>query len=124
MAVGLGVRPLTPSIGAEIAGVDLASDLHHLEVVDAVRKAFLDHHVLVFRDQTLDREAHKAFGRLFGELHIHPSRRDPGFKGDTSGNTTKPATVNTGLVVQVPLFVNIGDKLKIDTRTSSYVERA
>lgn len=48
---------------------------------------------------------------------------DPGFKGDTSGNTTKPATVSTGLIVQVPLFVNVGDTLKVDTRDSSYVER-
>lgn len=55
---------------------------------------------------------------------LEVTQTDPGFKGDTSGNTTKPATVSTGLVVQVPLFVNIGDKLKIDTRTSSYVERA
>lgn len=55
---------------------------------------------------------------------LEVTQTDPGFKGDTSGNTTKPATVSTGLVVQVPLFVNIGDKLKIDTRTSAYVERA
>ena len=55
---------------------------------------------------------------------LEVTQTDPGFKGDTSGNTTKPATLNTGLVVQVPLFVNIGDKLKIDTRTSAYVERA
>ena len=49
---------------------------------------------------------------------------EPGFKGDTSGNTTKSAKLSTGLEVQVPLFVNMGDMLKIDTRTSSYVERA
>jgi elongation factor P len=48
---------------------------------------------------------------------------EPGFKGDTSSNTTKPATLETGLQVNVPLFVNAGDRLKIDTRTSSYVER-
>ena len=48
---------------------------------------------------------------------------EPGFKGDTSSNTTKPATLQTGLVVNVPLFVEVGDKLKVDTRTSSYVER-
>ena len=48
---------------------------------------------------------------------------EPGFKGDTSGNTTKPATLETGLQVNVPLFVNQDDKLKIDTRTGSYVER-
>lgn len=48
---------------------------------------------------------------------------DPGFKGDTSGNTTKPATLESGLVVNVPLFVNEGELLKIDTRTGEYVER-
>ncbi len=48
---------------------------------------------------------------------------EPGFKGDTSSNTTKPATLETGLQVNVPLFVNVGDKLKVDTRTGDYVER-
>ncbi len=49
---------------------------------------------------------------------------DPGFKGDTATNVTKPATTETGFVVHVPLFVNIGDKVKIDTRTGEYMERA
>jgi elongation factor P len=48
---------------------------------------------------------------------------EPGFKGDTSTNAMKPANVETGAVIQVPLFINQGDKIKIDTRTSSYVER-
>ncbi len=49
---------------------------------------------------------------------------DPGLKGDTSGGGGKPATVNTGAVVRVPLFVQIGDKLRVDTRTGEYVSRA
>lgn len=49
---------------------------------------------------------------------------EPGIKGDTATNTTKPATMSTGAEVQVPLFVNQGDKIKIDTRTGDYVERA
>jgi elongation factor P len=49
---------------------------------------------------------------------------EPGFKGDTASNTYKPATVETGLNVQVPLFVNIGDKIRIDTRVGEYMERA
>ena len=57
----------------------------------------------------------------FVELEV--TETEPGFKGDTSSNTTKPATLETGLTVNVPLFVNAGDKLKIDTRTASYVER-
>lgn len=49
---------------------------------------------------------------------------EPGIKGDTASGGSKPATLQTGLTVQVPFFINVGDKLKIDTRTSSYVERA
>lgn len=49
---------------------------------------------------------------------------DPGVRGDTSGGGGKPATLETGAVVRVPLFIEIGEVLKVDTRTSSYVERA
>lgn len=49
---------------------------------------------------------------------------EPGLKGDTVGRATKPATIETGYVLQVPLFCNIGDKIKIDTRTGEYIERA
>lgn len=55
---------------------------------------------------------------------LEVTETEPGFKGDTSSNTTKPATVETGITVNVPLFVEEGDKLKIDTRTGDYVERA
>ena len=48
---------------------------------------------------------------------------EPGIKGDTATNTLKPATVETGAEVRVPLFVNIGDKVEIDTRDGSYLER-
>lgn len=49
---------------------------------------------------------------------------EPGIKGDTQSGGTKPAKMQTGLVVQVPFFINIGDKLIIDTRTEAYVSRA
>lgn len=49
---------------------------------------------------------------------------EPGLKGDTIGKATKPATVSTGYTLQVPLFIKIGDKIKIDTRTGEYMERA
>ena len=49
---------------------------------------------------------------------------DPGVRGDTSGGGNKPATLSTGAVVNVPLFINIGDKLKVDTRSGDYVSRA
>ena len=48
---------------------------------------------------------------------------EPGIKGDTATNTLKPATLETGAEVNVPLFINIGDKIKIDTRTGNYSER-
>ncbi len=57
----------------------------------------------------------------FVELKV--TETEPGFKGDTSSNTNKPALLETGLKVNVPLFVNQDDVLKIDTRTGSYVER-
>ncbi len=58
---------------------------------------------------------------VFVELLI--TYAEPGVKGDTATNTLKPATLETGAVVNVPLFVNEGEKIKIDTRTNSYVER-
>jgi elongation factor P len=48
---------------------------------------------------------------------------DPGLKGDTASGATKPATLETGLVVNVPLFINVGDNLKVDTRSGEYIER-
>jgi elongation factor P len=49
---------------------------------------------------------------------------EPGVKGDTVSNVTKPATLETGAIVQVPLFVNVGDKLKVDPRERRYISRA
>jgi elongation factor P len=48
---------------------------------------------------------------------------EPGLKGDTATNTLKPATIETGAEIRVPLFINIGDKIKIDTASRSYLER-
>jgi elongation factor P len=48
---------------------------------------------------------------------------EPGIRGDTATNTLKPATVETGAEVRVPLFINEGEKIKVDTRTGTYVER-
>ncbi len=49
---------------------------------------------------------------------------EPGIRGDTVSGATKPATLESGAVVQVPLFLNEGDRIKVDTRTGSYIERA
>ncbi|MDW7651443.1 MAG: elongation factor P [Bacillota bacterium] len=58
----------------------------------------------------------------FVELEV--TETEPGVKGDTASGGTKAATVETGLVVQVPFFINIGDVLRIDTRSGEYIERA
>ncbi len=63
----IDVAPLTPVIGAEVTGLDLAAELTAGQLAD-VRQAFLAHHVLVFRDQKLNVEQHKRFARYFGEL--------------------------------------------------------
>lgn len=70
-ALNLTIRPITPVIGAEIAGLDLSRPLPP-EAFEEVRAAFNAHHVLVFRDQVLSRDDHKRFARLFGRLHVHP----------------------------------------------------
>lgn len=68
-------------------------------------------------------------GNIFGIepptfVVLEVTQTDPGFKGDTATGATKPATLETGATVKVPLFVSEGDKIKIDTRTGEYMERA
>jgi len=58
---------------------------------------------------------------MFMELEVKETV--PGVKGDTAQGGSKPATLESGLVVHVPLFINEGDKLKIDTREDKYIER-
>ena len=58
---------------------------------------------------------------FFVELEV--TQTDPGFKGDTATNATKPAILETGAEIKVPLFIEEGDKIKIDTRTGEYMER-
>jgi elongation factor P len=72
--------------------------------------------VLLYRGEPLDFDLPAA-------LVFEVVKTEPGVKGDTVSNVLKPATVETGLVVQVPIFVNIGDKIKVDTRTGSYIGR-
>lgn len=68
-------------------------------------------------------------GNVFGVeppnfVELEVTETDPGFKGDTATNATKPATLETGAEIKVPLFINQGDMIRIDTRTSEYMERA
>ena len=62
--------------------------------------------------------------RLPSHVVLEVTETEPGFKGNTATGATKPATVETGYTINVPLFINEGDKLRIDTRTGDYVERS
>ncbi|MBH67077.1 MAG: taurine dioxygenase [Rhodospirillaceae bacterium] len=74
------IVPLTPKIGAEVLGVDLGKPLSNKEK-DTIHNAFLKHSVLFFRNQDISIEQQKDFGRVFGELHIHPARDRNGLDG-------------------------------------------
>src|SRR3954454_9976913 len=62
--------------------------------------------------------------QLPASVELEVAETEPGVKGDTVSNVTKPATLETGASVQVPLFVNIGDRIKVDTREGRYISRA
>jgi elongation factor P len=72
--------------------------------------------VLVFNQQPVAVEA-----PTFVELTV--TQAEPGLKGDTASGGSKPATLESGAVIQVPLFINEGDRVKVDTRTGAYIER-
>ncbi len=61
---------------------------------------------------------------LSAAVELAVSQTDPWVRGDTAQGGTKPATLETGITVQVPLFINVGDVVKVDTRTGQYLERA
>jgi elongation factor P len=73
--------------------------------------------VLSFEDKPIGVE-------LPTSVDLEVTETDPGFKGDTATGGSKPARVETGIMVQVPLFVNQGDRIKVDTRSGEYMERA
>ena len=89
---------------------DLIGDAHDL------MKDNMPCHVLFFNDRPVDVSL-----PTFVLLEVTAS--EPGVRGDTSGNVTKPATLETGAEIGVPLFIKIGDLVKVDTRTHEYVER-
>ena len=89
------------------------------DIVDDAHDLMLDNlecTVLFFND--------RAVGiTLPNFIRVKVTSTEPGARGDTSGNVTKPATIETGAEIQVPLFINEGDLLKVDTRNRAYVER-
>jgi elongation factor P len=95
-----------PAVGAAIVG-DAASYLKENAEVD----------LLTYDDEVLD-------VALAPNVVLRVAQTDPGYKGDTASGASKPAILETGLRVIVPLFVNEGDDLRIDTRTGTYIERA
>lgn len=94
----------------------------------ALNKDVLDDGVLFLKDNmTIFVQFYQ--GRAIGVelptfVELTVTQTDPGFKGDTATGGTKPATLETGLVVQVPLFVDQGEVIRVDTRTKEYLSRA
>jgi elongation factor P len=74
--------------------------------------------------QVLAVDGKPAGVQLPASVELAVVETEPGVKGDTVSNVTKPATLETGAVVQVPLFVNVGDRLKVDPREKRYISRA
>lgn len=72
--------------------------------------------LLTYQDEPIGAE-------LPPNVEMTVAQTEPGFRGDTASAGTKPATTETGLVVQVPLFVNEGDRIRVDTRSGGYLER-
>jgi len=87
-------------------------------MADAVNylKENMDVKAIIFKGKPISVEL-----PIFVELAV--AETDPGVKGDTASGGSKPATLETGAVIQVPLFINAGDVLKIDTRSGEYIER-
>jgi elongation factor P len=74
--------------------------------------------------QVLTVDGKPAGVQLPASVELAVTQTEPGVKGDTVSNVTKPATLETGAVVQVPLFVNVGDRIKVDPRERRYISRA
>src|SRR5205814_543873 len=74
--------------------------------------------------QMLHVDVRPAGIQLPSSVELSGTDTEPGVRGDTVSNVTKPATLETGAVVQVPLFVNVGDRVKVDPREGRYISRA
>jgi elongation factor P len=74
--------------------------------------------------QVLEVDGKPSGVQLPSSVELGVAETEPGVRGDTVSNVTKPATLETGAVVQVPLFVNVGDRIKVDPREGRYISRA
>ena len=82
-----------------------------------------------FVKENMDCKVLSYKGNVFGVeppnfVELEVTKTDPGFAGNTATNATKPATLETGAEIKVPLFINEGEMIRIDTRTGEYMERA
>ena len=108
--------------GEQLVFMDMTTyDQMHMDAEATVGKAnYLkdgqECRVLLYNEKPLDLE-------IPASLVLEVTETEPGAKGDTVSNVTKPATLETGVVIQVPIFVNIGDRVKVDTRTNGYLGR-
>ena len=106
--------------GEQLVFMDMTTyDQMHMEATDGKANYLKDGQecrVLLYNEKPLDIE-------IPASLVLEVTETEPGAKGDTVSNVTKPATLETGVVIQVPIFVNIGDRVKVDTRTNGYLGR-
>ena len=107
-------------------------DLYHFMDTETWEETLVDHNLVgdnfKFVKEEMICKVLSFKGNVFGVeppmfVELAVSQTDPGFKGDTAQGATKPATLETGAQIKVPLFINEGDVLKIDTRTGEYLER-
>ena len=108
-------------------------DLYYFMDPDSYEQIPINSNVLgdnfKFVKENMDCKVLSYKGNVFGVeppnfVELEVTKTDPGFKGDTATNATKPATLETGAEIKVPLFINEGDHIRIDTRTGEYMERA
>ena len=108
--------------GENLVFMDMTTyeQIHMPEEVTDGKSGFLkdgqECRVLLYNEKPLDIE-------IPASLVLEVTSTEPGAKGDTVSNVTKPAPLETGIVIQVPIFVNIGDRVKVDTRTKDYLGR-
>lgn len=108
-------------------------DLYYFMDTESYEQLPIDKHKLgnsfAFVKENMEVKVLSYKGNVYGVeppnfVELEVTETDPGFKGDTATNATKPATLETGAEIKVPLFIEQGDKVKIDTRTGEYMERA
>ena len=95
----------------------ISLSVEQLDGGDKFLKENMDCQIMLYQGNVLGVE-------LPNTVELAVIETEPGIKGDTASGGTKPATLETGVVVQVPFFINTGDVLKVDTRNGSYIERA